>query len=183
MKKGNKMGAEVKVLTSENIVYTPITVEDTDMVLKWRNCEAVKSNFIYTADVTREDHLNWLKNKVDTGKVIQFVMSEKKSGNAFGSVYLKDVNYTARKAEFGIFIGEDDFRGLKYGTEAAAKMIDYCLNDMGFHKLYLRVLDRNEAAKKAYEKAGFGVEGRLVDEEFINGQFETIIMMAALEDK
>nr|MCR5420618.1 hypothetical protein [Lachnospiraceae bacterium] len=72
-------------IESENLIYKFITEEDTDLILKWRNSYNVKKNFLYKKDITREDHLNWLKNKVDKGKVIQFIIIEKKTGIPIGS--------------------------------------------------------------------------------------------------
>lgn len=173
---------DIKVLESDNILYKPITPDDTANVLKWRNSKAVKANFIYQQDVTEADHIGWLENKVNTGKVIQFIMYEKKSDKPFGSVYLRDVDYEAKKAEFGIFIGEEEFKGKHYGSEATKRMVDFCLEEMNFHKLSLRLLEKNKAALKAYENAGFVVEGTMKDEEYICGKYENVIFMAVINE-
>lgn len=171
-----------KTIESKRLIYRPITEEDTDMVLKWRNSDMVKSNFIYREFITREDHLSWLENKVKPGKVIQFIMVEKSNGRPIGSVYLRDIDSSAKKAEYGIFIGEADAHGKGYGSEAAVRMKELFFNEMKYHKLSLRVLERNAAAIKSYEQAGYRVEGRLVDEIYADGRYETIIFMAILED-
>ena len=173
---------DIKVLESENIIYKSISEEDTALVLKWRNSKAVKANFIYQADVTEADHLSWLENKVNTGIVIQFIMYEKKSDIPFGSVYLRDIDYEAKKAEFGIFIGEEEYKGKHYGSEATKKMVDFCINEMGFHKISLRLLDKNNVALKVYESAGFVIEGTMRDEEYINGKYENVIFMAVINE-
>ena len=46
-----------------------ITEQDTDNIIKWRNSPDVNINFIYRRPLTREDHLNWLHKKVETGEV------------------------------------------------------------------------------------------------------------------
>jgi hypothetical protein len=51
------------VIKGEQIYLRPITVEDTDLAVKWRNKKAVVDNFIYRKPVTRQDHLNWLENR------------------------------------------------------------------------------------------------------------------------
>ena len=45
-------------LEGTQIYLRPITVEDTDIVLKWRNDPQVVKNFIYRKPISREEHLD-----------------------------------------------------------------------------------------------------------------------------
>ena len=166
---------------SDNLIYRPISREDTGMVLKWRNSDYVKNNFLYRNDITRTEHLNWLTDYVDTGRVIQFVIIEKSTNKPIGSVYFRDIDRVAMKGEYGIFIGEESARGKGYGTETAIRMVKYFLDELGFKKLSLRVLEKNKIAIKSYEKAGFRVEGRMENEMYLDGKYENLIFMAVVK--
>ena len=85
-------------LAYEDLILRSITVEDTDDILRWRNAENVKKYFIKQQEISREDHLNWMKNKVETGRVIQFMMMSKTAGCPIGTVYLQDIDRVNRKA-------------------------------------------------------------------------------------
>lgn len=172
----------MKRIEGERLYYREITEADTDMVLKWRNSDAVRANFIYQPLITREEHLNWLATKVATGRVIQFIMVEKETETPVGSVYLQGIDKEAEKAEYGIFIGEESARGKGYGTEAATAMIQYAFEELHMHKLSLRVLEKNTQAIRSYEKAGFHIEGKMIDELKINGQYQTLIFMAVIAE-
>ncbi len=148
----------MKTIESENLLFRPIVYDDTDMVLKWRNSDAVNRNFLYRKEVTREDHIDWLNNKVATGKVKQFVIIEKTGLKPIGSVYFRDIEEDIRQAQYGIFIGEADARGKGYGSETAVRMVKYFFEEMKYDKLYLKVLARNTTAIKSYERAGFKVD-------------------------
>jgi RimJ/RimL family protein N-acetyltransferase len=65
-----------------------------------------------------------------------------------------------RTAELGIVIGEPDCRGKGYGTEATRLILDYAFSALGLHNVMLRVFAYNEAAIRAYLKAGFKEIGR-----------------------
>ena len=162
---------------SERIEYRPISVADTDMLLKWRNSKNVVNNFIYRKEVTRSDHLNWLNNKVMTGEVIQFILVERITRRAFGSVYLRDINSCEKSAEYGIFIGEEDMLGKGYGSETAKRIVDYFFNEMGYKYLKLRVLKKNEAAIKSYINAGFVADYNSEEEIDIEGIKYDLIFM------
>lgn len=157
-----------------------MTYDDTDLIVKWRNTDSVRKNFIYQALFTRESHENWIRTKVETGDVVQMIICETGSGRSVGSVYVRDVDHTHHKAEYGIFIGEADARGKGYGTAAAKLMIRYCFEEMKLHRLFLRVYAENQQAIKSYEKAGFEREALLRDDVCIDGNYRDIVLMGIL---
>ena len=152
---------------------------DTDLIVKWRNEDFVRKNFIYQKPFTREGHLNWIRTMVDTGKVIQFIICTKED-EPVGSVYLRDIDRTHRKAEYGIFIGEKDALSRCYGTEAAKLMLRYSFEELKLHKLMLRVLAGNDRAKKSYENAGFVQEAYLKDDVYLEDGYRDVILMAVI---
>ena len=169
-----------RTIESDNLIFRPINREDTDNILRWRNSSFIKNYFLYRQDITRQEHLSWLTEYVDTGKVIQFVIIEKETKTPIGSVYFKDIDRVVKKGEYGIFIGEESARGKGYGTETAIRMVRFFLDELGFHKLSLRVLEKNETAIKSYESAGFRIEGRMEDEVCFDGKYENLIFMAVI---
>lgn len=157
-----------------------MTWEDTDNIVSWRNSDAVRKNFIYQELFTREGHENWIKTQVNTGKVVQMIISDLATDKPLGSVYIRDIDRQHNKAEYGIFIGEADARGRGVGTAAAKLMLRYCFEEEGLHRIYLRALSGNEQAIRSYEKAGFAREACLKDDVRIDGKYCDIIWMAVI---
>lgn len=150
------MDRDVFIKEGEHVALRMISYDDTDNVIKWRNNERIRQNFIYREFFTREIHENWLKTKVDTGEVVQMIICEKsKDYRPVGSVYLRYSDDRKMEAEYGIFIGEDDAVGLGYGNETAVLTVDYAKDVLGIHKLFLRAFSNNMAAIRSYEHAGF----------------------------
>ncbi|MBQ9926680.1 MAG: UDP-4-amino-4,6-dideoxy-N-acetyl-beta-L-altrosamine N-acetyltransferase [Lachnospiraceae bacterium] len=168
------------VLQGRDIYLREMTDEDTELIVEWRNKEFVRRNFIYQALFTPQSHRNWIENMVKTGKVVQFIICTKED-KPVGSVYLRDINQVHRKAEYGIFIGEEDALGRGYGTQAAKLMTSYAFEKLKLHKVILRVLAGNDRAKKSYEKAGFVQEAYLKDEVYLENEFRDVILMACFE--
>lgn len=152
-----------KIIEGDKVYLREITYEDTPLVVKWRNNKRVRNNFIYREVFTEDIHNNWMKNKVETGEVVQLIICDKagadqgdaKSEKPVGSVYLRDIDMDEKTAEYGIFIGEDDAMGHGFGNEAADLMCRYAAKELGLKKLILRVFTDNTAARKSYEHAGF----------------------------
>lgn len=170
------------VIEGQDIYLRLMNEEDTDNIIKWRNSDFVRRNFIYQNPFTKEGHKNWVRTMIDTGKAIQFIICTKEAG-PIGSVYLRDIDRTHNKAEYGIFIGEKEALGRGYGTQAARLMIDYAFEKVKLHKLMLRVLAENEQARRSYEKAGFVQEAYLKEEVFLEGQYKDVIYMAVIHGK
>jgi len=141
----------------EKIYLRPMTIDDTDDIVRWRNTEYVRENFIFRGEFTREGHINWIKTMVDTGKVVQYMIVEKSTNISVGSVFIRDIDYDLGVGEYGIFIGEKDALGKGYGNESASLMVDLAKDELGLKKLELRVYENNTAAIKSYEHAGFKI--------------------------
>lgn len=170
-------------MIKNNVVLRKITEEDTDDILKWKNKPDVKKNFCIQEDLTKEVHLNWLNSKVKTGEVEQFIIYDKTSNIPVGSTYLRDIDKKNKKAEFGIFIGEDSARNKGIGTDTTSLMLEYGFKELQLNKISLRVFSNNFGAIKAYEKAGFEYEGISKEDILLpNGKYQDIIFMSKIND-
>ena len=139
---------------ADNIIsLRPITIEDTDLMVKWRNRDFVKRNYINQSEFTREGHLKWMETRVQTGQVIQFIILE--NDRPIGSVNMKDVDYEKGTAEYGIFIGERDALGKGYGSETAKQVVRLAKEKYHLKKLFLRLYEDNIPAYRSYLSAGF----------------------------
>lgn len=158
-----------------------ISYEDTDDIVRWRNSELVRKNFIFREFFTREIHENWMRTQVDTGKVVQFIIYE--NDRKVGSVYLRDIDKKNDKAEFGIFIGEEDCLGRGIGPESARLILNYGFDELKLNKIYLRVLAKNIRAIKSYEKIGFINEGIHRQDVILDDKAQDVIFMSILKEE
>lgn len=165
---------------SQRIRLEPITTEHTGLIVKWRNNERVYNNFIFSEKFTEEMHNNWLKNYVATGDVVQFVIYDVKEDKPIGSVYFRDIDYIAKKAEYGIFIGEDDYVGRGYGSETAVLALQYAFEAMKLKEVFLRVFADNLGAVKSYENAGFTIDRVEKNAISKNGKTHDLIFMKCI---
>jgi RimJ/RimL family protein N-acetyltransferase len=65
-----------------------------------------------------------------------------------------------REAFMGIQIGERDYWGKGYGTDALRVLLQYAFDELNLYRVSLSVLEGNERAMRSYEKCGFRYEGR-----------------------
>lgn len=170
------------VLEGAAVRLRPIADADTDLIVKWRNTPSVVQNFIFRQTFTPEMHRNWLATKVATGQVVQYIIIDKADDKPVGSVYYRDIDNHNRSAEYGIFIGEESARGKGLGTETAKLFTDFGFAELQLHRISLRVLAENTAARRSYEKAGFVQEGVFRDMVRLDGRYRDVVFMAKLAE-
>lgn len=167
-----------KEIIGEKIVLRPITMADTDLIVTWRNNPLVRKNFIFREPFTSELHNNWMRTKVATGQVIQYIIVEKGSGLPVGSVYFRDIDAQTQSAEFGIFIGEDSARGKGIGSETVELFSRYGIEMLHFRQIRLRLLERNEQAYRTYRNAGFEDDEIPSERVLLDGEYHNVIFMS-----
>ena len=162
---------------NSRILFKPIEEKDTELIIKWRNNENVRHNFIFQETFTEEMHLNWMRTKVAKGEVVQFIIIIKETNKPIGSIYFRDIDYEKKEAEYGIFIGEDDEKGKGYGNETAKLALQYAFSELKLKTVFLRVFADNEYAIKSYKNAGFKETEYVKNAIENNGQYRDLIFM------
>ena len=174
---------ELPVINGEKLSLRPITDADTADIVRWRNDPEVWKYFLFREPFTPEMHRAWLRDRVKTGKVIQYIIVERGSGQSVGSVYFRDIDEKNESAEYGIFIGEARARSRGLGTETARLFTAFGLNVLRLHRISLKVLGDNAVARRSYEKAGFQTEGVFRDYVKLDGRFTDVVFMARLAEE
>ncbi len=143
-------------MATQQVHLRLMTEADTAKIVAWRNQDFVRNNFIYQELFTEEGHRNWIREQVEPGRVVQFIICLS-DGREIGSVYLRDIDREAQTAEYGNFIGEKEALGCGYGSQSAKIVLRYAFETLQLKKVSLRFLEGNDAARRCYEKAGFRV--------------------------
>lgn len=115
-----------------------------------------------------------------TGHDLRFVVDA--DGEAVGSVSLFGFDDLARHAEVGIAL-LPAARGRGIGTAAIAQIVEYAFVRCNLRRVHLQAIASNAAAIRAYEKAGFVVEGRQREHAWVRGRYEDIVVMGLLRSE
>ena len=150
-----------KKIEGKSIYLIPITINDTALIIKWRNNPRVMKNFRFDGLFTTELHETWMREQVASGKVIQYIIHIRSTDKPIGSVYFRDIDSEKKTAEFGIFIGEDSACSHGYGNETTQLFTNYGTSEFGLQEIQLRVYEDNAHAISCYKKAGY----TLVDDD------------------
>ena len=71
-------------------------------------------------------------------------------------------------------------RGRGIGTAAIVQLVEFGFVRRNLRRIHLQAIASNVGAIRAYEKAGFVVEGRLLQHAWVRGRYEDIVLMGIL---
>ncbi len=147
----------------------------------WRDLELI-GNLSQTAafPFTVEDELEWFESMRKNKDVSMFAIRRIDTGALIGTTSLFDVNWRIRKCLFGIAIGDKSAWGQGYGTDATRLALRYAFMELNLNRVQLHVYSFNDRARRAYEKAGFILEGTLRDAVYRDGRHHDEHVMAVL---
>ncbi|MHA2390480.1 MAG: GNAT family N-acetyltransferase [Promethearchaeota archaeon] len=170
------------MLLGERVKLGPIKREYIDSYLKWFNDPEITQYLVMFRPLTRmmeEDWIENLKNRNDAIFFSIYLLNDTHIGNCG----LNAIDWKNRVAEVGITIGEKDYQGKGYGTEAMELLLEYGFNTVNLNRIQLRVYDFNVRAIKSYKNIGFIEEGRLRKAIFNKGEYHDLIMMSILREE
>ena len=100
-----------------------------------------------------------------------------------GLIGLDGIRWTHGDAWVGIGLGEREYWGKGYGTDAMRILLRYAFEELNLHRLSLSVFEYNPRAIRSYEKVGFVIEGSA--RQFLNrdGQRYDMIFMGILREE
>lgn len=115
-----------------------------------------------------------------SGEGVLLMIHTLEDDKVIGFVELAGFDWSARNAWVAIGIGEREYRGKGYGTEAMQLMLRYAFEALNLHRINLTVFSYNQRAIRSYEKSGFHYEGTQREVIFKEDQRWDIIDMGIL---
>lgn len=171
-----------KKLVGDRIYLSPRNPEDYEKFVEWLN------DFETTDYTGRSGQLmsipgekEYLNNDNNPEAIFSIVTLD--GDKMIGSVGLEQINNIDRSATLGIFIGDKEYRGQGYGTEAIRLILEYGFKYRNLHNINLDLMSFNERAYKCYLKCGFKEYGRRRNCRFVDGKYYDQISMDILEDE
>lgn len=165
---------------SNDVKLRPLEREDLEFVHKLNNNAKIMNYWFeepYEAFVELRDLYD--KHIHDQGER-RFIVQ--RQDEMLGLVEIVEIDYIHRRAEFQIII-DPKFQGKGFAYITTRLAMDYAFSVLNMHKLYLVVDSTNDKAIHIYQKVGFMIEGKLIDEFFIKGKYHDALRMCIFQDQ
>ena len=154
-------------LKDKDVSIRDFNKEDIDNKVIWINDEKNNAYLHYNIPLNKEDTLKWFLEKAQ--KRIDGVIEYQ--GIPVGLIGLLNIDAVHKKAEFYISMGRDEYKKKGIATAASRLILAHGFETLHLNKIYLNVDEENTAACRLYEKLGFQLEGRFIQDMFFKGRF------------
>lgn len=155
----------------ERVRLVPLDRPHLDRTRQWANDPFVMRVMDRQHQVSAEEHEAWFASVVQSDACAYFAIEAGNERAHVGNVWLWDIDRRHRKAELRVVIGDDAARGKGLGAEAIDRLCREGFDRFGLHRIYAYVLSINPAARRAFERAGFALEGTLRDDRWAGDRF------------
>jgi [ribosomal protein S5]-alanine N-acetyltransferase len=112
--------------------------------------------------------------------LLSFCMIDRKTLNHIGMVSLQRIDLINRSAEFAIIIGEIDYWGKGYATEALEKLLEFGFLKLGLNRIWSATAEVNYGMLNVFKKVNMKYEGTYREGLFLNGKFEDVIAFSII---
>lgn len=89
------------------------------------------------------------------GRRISYAILKRDDGELIGMVSCYNIDRKGGTGEIGIYLGEKEYWGQGYGTDALTAFLRHLFFDLGFEWIYLHTYQSNLRAQRSYTHVGF----------------------------
>jgi RimJ/RimL family protein N-acetyltransferase len=134
---------------------------------------------------TPEHLANVFKRFIEEPKPDRVMMAfyDRETLQPIGWGNIRDINTFHQTCELGVLIGEPEYRGRGYGSEAVRLMVDYAFTAFNIRNVLLDTNSFNHRAFRAYQKVGFREIGRRRQATRYGNRLFDIIYMDCLAEE
>ncbi|MDU0439100.1 GNAT family N-acetyltransferase [Staphylococcus haemolyticus] len=154
---------------------------DSNLILNWMKNEKLRYLIGTVYPITELEHENWFQNRMLEKDNRMFVI-DLDNKKPIGIVGFKNLDWVNRNSELFIYIGDEEYWGKGYGTQALELIIKFAFNNLNLHMLYLEAFSYNKKATKTYECLGFKQDGILRQSKFQDGKYYDKIIMSKINE-
>ncbi|MBI5223484.1 GNAT family N-acetyltransferase [Candidatus Micrarchaeota archaeon] len=175
-----------KIMESGEIYLCYLKPEQvTSQYVEWLNDKTINQylEVRFAGPHTKESTIEFVKNMYEDPDNHLFAIMLKNGDRHIGNIKVGPVNKHHNFAEVGILIGERGVWGKGYGTAAITMATQYAFEKLNIHKLIAGFYEPNIGSRKAFEKAGYKIEGNVKQKFLHNGTYVDDLICGKINEK
>ena len=154
----------------------PLERDDLALVAGWRNSPEVYEFMFEQEPISLAQQERWYDSIISSADRYYFVIETVK-GNSIGLIYLVQIDWRNRRAEWGFYIGDLNYRMSGHAAEAEMLLLQYGFRHLNLHRICCRCFAFNKKVIAMHKRFGFVEEGRLREHVFHGGRYEDVVLM------
>lgn len=185
------IGGKEMYYENDTILLRPFTRKDmTEKYCSWfHNPHVTKYNSHGLFPYTEKKMELFIENIEGNGDDIVWAIIAKgktslwTSGSHIGNCSLQSINWIYRSCEIAFVLGDTDYWGKGYATQAGKYMLFHAFQRMNMNRCWTGTVNTNKGMRRVAEKIGMKKEGVFRQGAFIDGKYEDIICYSILQEE
>jgi RimJ/RimL family protein N-acetyltransferase len=177
---------EMSMIYGKRVRLRALEKGDMAKFYDWVNDPEVTAGLTLFLPMSTLDEEKWFERVMQRPQEERPFAIEIRDGEGWrlvGNCSFFDLDRVALAGEVGIMIGDKSVWGQGYGAETMELLLRHGFWTLNLNRVSLRVYANNERAIRAYEKAGFVLEGRLRQAVYKQGKYQDVLMMSVLRNE
>jgi UDP-4-amino-4,6-dideoxy-N-acetyl-beta-L-altrosamine N-acetyltransferase len=168
------------MIEGKKIVLESVDSDHLEQFRTWRNKPELRKYFREYREISDKMQQEWFSKITKSSNEVNFSIKDKKTKQLIGHCGLYYINWPARSAEFGIYIGEVSHRNGGFGSDALRQLCGYGFDELNLNRIWCEVYSNNSSIG-VYKHIGFVEEGILRESYFSEGKYWNSHMMSMLK--
>lgn len=172
------------MLTGTRISLHRLTEADvTPEYVSWMNdIEIVRYTESRFYRHTMESTIGFVRN-VSNEYNYAFAIIDNSTQQHIGNIKIGNINMHHRNADIGLIIGNKAYWGKGIATEAIRMCVDFAFYELKLHRVWAGVYSPNMSSARAFEKAGFRLEGTKKEAALLDGEWLDCYIYGIINDE
>jgi diamine N-acetyltransferase len=176
----------MSMIYGEQVRLRAVEREDVKQFYAWVNDPEVTNGlalYLPMSNVEEEQWFERVMHRDPNEKPLAIEVRHGEGWRLIGNCGVFGIEWVNSAGELGIMIGDKSAWDKGYGTEVMNLLLRHCFETLNLNRVFLKVFASNARARRAYEKSGFVVEGRLREAVYKHGKYDDIILMSVLRSE
>ncbi len=160
----------------------PVSREDIPKILVWINDPEVRQFVSSVVPTTQKFEEDWVDGLCkDKDNIVLVIVT--KEGKAIGLMGLHRIDWVNRVATTGALIGDKEYWGKGFGSDAKMALLDYAFNTLNLRRINSDVIAFNERSLNYSLRCGYQIEGKKRQAMFRHGKYWDRIELGLLREE
>lgn len=173
---------KVVFLAGRIVNLRPLQKSDIPTLTRWINDPDVREFITATFPATEKKEEEWF-NKIGSDDNDIILGIETKDGFLIGIMGIHNIKWTDRVGTTGAIIGEKEYWGKGYGTDAKMTLLNYAFNTLNLHKICSGVIAFNGRSLQYSLHCGYKIEGRSRKQVFKKGKYWDMFLLGLFKSE
>lgn len=172
---------QIVFLRAKKCFLRPLEKSDAPLLTRWINDREVTQFLERTMPMMQVAEEKWIEGLVGSKTDIALLIVTS-TGKPIGVMGIHHINWIDGTATTGAFIGEKDYWGKGYGTDAKMVLLDYAFNVLNLRKICSRVYAFNGRSIAYSKHCGYVDDGVQRKHVFRNGEYHDVVQLALFKE-